>query len=180
MEDDSMSFVKQAAVFVFACAMMLAPHAGFAQSSGTAKPGDKESLMKASEALIAAEVAGDKDAMNRIFTADFVHIHASNEVMTRQQYLDSFQPRNYANIDLRDERVNFYLNGTLAVIDGHSINTNIRNGVVAPPGNPNAFVEVWVIQNGQWRLAQWIAILLRPLAQKPAAPVESPSASTKY
>ena len=138
---------------VVSCALMLAPGAVFGQGGSKDLSADKPALMKASDELIQAEIKGDIDAMNRLFTPDYTHNHAGGIIENKAQYMKRFNPVQYAALDLSEEQVRFY--GVTAVIVGHAQITSIHDGKVTPP-TQNIFLEVWVHEDGNWRCAAWV------------------------
>ena len=100
----------------------------------------------AEEARCAGLIAGDRAALERLYTDDFVYVHSSGRVEQRASYVSSVTSgenpfRSFNHSDLRIDVL-----GDVALMTG-TVEMQRSKGTVV-----FLFVEVWLRQDGGWRL----------------------------
>jgi hypothetical protein len=115
-------------------------------------------VLKAQDDLAKAEISGDEDVLNRIFTDGFTHTHSTGWVQEKDGFVKSLLHGQsiYKAIDFSDVVVRF-ANSTTALVTGHVAITTKRSS------NEDTFMEVFVLENGAWRCAAWVTT---PLPRK--------------
>jgi hypothetical protein len=136
--------------------LLLMPGRLFAQQARTASM--ESQVLKAQDDLVKAEISGDEDALNRIFTDGFTHTHSTGWVQEKEGFVKSLLHGQsiYKALDFSDVVVRF-ANNTTALVTGRVAITTKR------ASNEDTFMEVFVLENGAWRCAAWVTT---PLPKK--------------
>jgi hypothetical protein len=153
-------FIKGLSVLAIACAMAFV---AVPSSSQTSKGEEREQqVLKAENELNIAQEHADLAAMDHLYADNYTHTHTTGLVQPKADFINGFKTgqRVYNSIEVVDSKVRFYSEIT-AVVTGHL--KLAANGVPADP-NPDAFMEVWVRDQGAWRCAA--SALTRPPANK--------------
>jgi hypothetical protein len=126
----------------------------FAEAANKAKV--EQELIKLNQEMAAAEVRGDIPALERLFTDDYTHSHAVGVLEKRADFLDDIKAgrRKYSALDLSEVEVRAYT--ASAIITGH---VHIKN---LTGDTQNLFLDVWVLQQGKWRMAAWVTTRIPP------------------
>jgi ketosteroid isomerase-like protein len=125
-----------------------------------------ESQVKAlSEGWVAAELRGDTAFLAGVLADDFVGIGPRGFMLTKDEWIQRHQSGalRYAALTLDDVRVRAY--GEAAVLVGREAQTATYQGQ-AVPGEFRT-TQIWVRQQGSWRLA---GVQYSPIMPLPAAP----------
>ena len=139
------------------CGFLLAiPGRSSAQQARTSSM--ESQVLKAQDDLVKAEISGDEDALNRIFTDGFTHTHSTGWVQEKEGFVKSLLHGQsiYKALDFSDVVVRFANNAT-ALVTGRVALTTKRSS------NEDTFMEVFVLENGAWRCAAWVTT---PLPKK--------------
>lgn len=107
----------------------------------------------ASDAWLAALVAGDADAMDRLLTPDFTYVHSTGTLDTREFLIDAFRSgrRKYTQYSADGVEARAYP-GTVLVTGVSHIRLNPRGEEMKIDAR---FMSVWVDQGGSWKMAAW-------------------------
>jgi hypothetical protein len=153
--------VRSVFLWAFAGVLLIMPGRSFARQSAASNI--ETEVLKAQDDLVKAEIRGDRDALNRIFTDGFTHTHSTGWVQEKAGFVTSFEPGQsiYKALDFTDVVVQIASSNT-AVVTGHVLITTQRSS------NEDAFLEVFVLDKGTWRCAAWATT---PLPKK--APTSS-------
>ncbi len=107
----------------------------------------------ASDAWLAALLAGDADTLDRLTTPDFTYVHSSATLDTREFFLDAFRSgrRRYIRYEAEGVEVRTYA--------GASLVTGLVHIRLNPRGEEmrieTRFIAVWVQEGGAWRMTAW-------------------------
>jgi ketosteroid isomerase-like protein len=108
----------------------------------------------------------DLDSLNRLLSDTYVQTDLRGKVEERSPWLEYFKPFAQAvhageahfNISFSDQRVRVY--GSAAIVTGAATFTGNMKGRAVD--NHIRFTNVWVKENGAWRLASYQATILEP------------------
>ena len=130
---------------------------------GDARARDDQEVLKMNAECNDAELRADVVAMNRCETDDFTHTHANGMVEYKTGYIQGVGSgaHKFLTLDMSDLHVRSY--GDSAIVEGHIHLRANNSGKIADVHN--AFMTVWVKEQGKWREAAWIAVGLP--AEKP-------------
>jgi hypothetical protein len=148
-------------VFLSAIAgvLLLAACPSFGQQ--TLVPSVESAVLKAQDDLVQAEIRGDRDALNRIFTDGFTHTHSTGMVQGKAGYVKLFDTGSIYKSFGFSHVVVQVLNPSTAVVTGNVVITTIKSS------NEDAFLEVFVLQDKAWRCAAWVTT---PIQERAPAP----------
>src|ERR1700690_105334 len=120
--------------------LLVMPGRSSAQQSRTASM--EGQVLKAQDDLVKAEISGDEDALNRIFTDGLTHTHSTGWVQEKEGFVKSllhgqsiYMALNFSDVVVRFE------NNTTAMVTGHVAITTKRSS------NEDTFMEVFVLEN---------------------------------
>ena len=115
--------------------------------------GDAGRIRNLQQRRFQAMIAGDVAALDEILADDVVYTHASGEVETKQQFLESVASHRIEYQSLEASEVTVRVFGTAAVITGRG-SMEIRR---AGQGKSFAFrfIEVYANRDGRWQMAAW-------------------------
>jgi len=123
-------------------------------AAGPARAADeKQAVLDAQDRRWKATVDADVETLGRMTTDDMTYTHSSARVDTRASFLDSLKSgrADYQSIVPEERGVRLY--GDAAVVAG------IAHVLVKAEGNDIdvrlRFTELYVKQDGQWRMAMW-------------------------
>jgi hypothetical protein len=148
-------------LFVFSWGMMLIPGTCFGQASVAASAARStpdgsnneqiiRQVMKLNEEMVAAQVRGDAVAIEKFLADDYTKMHEVGAVQTRAEFLKDNYPGRYLAIDLSDVTGRVY--GTTAILMGHTRTKRAKNET------RTSFMDVWVQQNGTWKVVVWATV----------------------
>jgi hypothetical protein len=157
----SMSVIRWFLIRFVLCALAIAFCTVFGEGSlrsWRSTGNTEQQLIKLNEHLVAAEVRRDMNALDDLFTADYVHVHTNGWVESRADFLNDFKSgkRIYHSVDLHDVHAQVYHQTALIVGNAH-----VRSMSGSEKDNLNRFLAVWVQQQGKWRLAAWVTTRLQ-------------------
>lgn len=109
-------------------------------------------ITRREDALFAAMVAMDFQALDGLLAADLSYVHSTGVVETKAEYLAAL-PRG-----LYEYGAITRLNGFTQMFDGVAITRGMIEMVVGAGGSAKGMIRlqhalVWVAQGGQWRLS---------------------------
>jgi ketosteroid isomerase-like protein len=116
---------------------------------------DEQEILKTRSEWLEAYYKGDTETLARIETSDFVVIH--DRVIENRRVYPPMQnaakagrwfPKGSANIDTE---LRVRVQGNVAVVSGRGWD-KIPGRIEEPPQNIKAYSEVWVNQDGRWRI----------------------------
>jgi hypothetical protein len=154
-------FIRNWMVLVFSWGMMLVPGSAFGQGSVAASavratPDASKNdqivrqVMKLNEEMVAAQVRGDAVAIEKFLADDYSKMHEVGAVQTRAEFLKDNFPGRYLAIDLSDVTGRVY--GSTVILMGHTRTKRARNET------RTSFTDVWVEQNGTWKVVMWATV----------------------
>jgi len=122
-------------------------------------------VLAAQDARFAATIKADVAALGAMMTDDLTYTHSSGVTETRAELLDGIRSGKYAyrSIESKDRRVR--LHGDAAIVSGTA-------HVVIEPGGKRTeidlyFSELYLKQDGAWRMALWQSTRLPAVAPRP-------------
>jgi hypothetical protein len=119
----------------------------------------EQAVREATQRWLDATVQADTDALEGMLEAGYTFTHATTAISdTREQWLESFRSgrRRYKSWTISDVNVRMFASAAIMTGRGHQ-------EVVRDDGIFNlytSFTNVWVEQDGQWKLAVWQATLV--------------------
>ena len=148
-------FIRLVLVVVFSCVLTLVPGLSFGQGAGAPSGAAKlagalgQQLLKWNEEMLAAQVRGDIAALDQLLTDDYTRLHAVGAVETKAEFLNGLKEPHFLAIQTSDVTVRVY--GSTAILVGHALVKRVGD-----PDDHTTFMDVWVQQNGKWRVAAWV------------------------
>ena len=160
-------------VFVFSAAVMLAPGLSFGQEAGLVPAsrgtsavskdnGLEQQLLRLNREMLDAQIRGDIAALDQFLTDDFTRTHAAGGVQSKADFLSSDVVRElpgapvgspkmprFLAFDLSNVKVRLY--GTSAILTAQALVKRAGD-----PDDHTTFLNVWVLQDGKWRVAAWV------------------------
>jgi len=120
-------------------------------NKSTLEETEKTEVLKVEAEVNKALLAGDAEALGRIYTDDLSYTNQIGEMLTKSEVLAGLKSGNIKlpSLGRKDIRLQAF-DGTV-VLTGISTSTLRYKGVVT--NNPRRFANVYVKQNGEWRLA---------------------------
>lgn len=140
---------------ILAVTLALTMLAGSPQTTtSAASEGAGQAVRAAETARIAALVANDFAALDRILGDDLTYTHSSAQTDTKAQFIDALKAgkTRYVAMDPIDPQVRVY--GTTAVMNGR-MNVRILTNGQPVPLIPLTFTSVWVQRDGRWQFVAW-------------------------
>lgn len=140
---------------ILAVTLALTMLAGSPQAmTSAASEGAGQAVRAAETARIAALVANDFAALDRILGDDLTYTHSSAQTDTKAQFIDALKAgkTRYVAMDPIDPQVRVY--GTTAVMNGR-MNVRILTNGQPVPLIPLTFTSVWVQRDGRWQFVAW-------------------------
>jgi uncharacterized protein (TIGR02246 family) len=133
-----------------------------------ASAGAEQAVLAAHDARLAATMRGDVAALATMMTDDLTYTHSSGVTETKAEFLDGLKSGKYVYraIEAKNRRVR--LRGDAAVVSGPC-------HIVIEPGGTRTeidlyFSELYVREDGRWRMALWQSTRLPAAAAPTAAP----------
>ncbi len=120
----------------------------------------EQAVRSALQRWLDAAKAGDIEALDRLLTPDYTYTHASSGIAdSRETWLNIFRPesptfRKYPKYEVSDLTFRFYPG--VAIVFGHGYQEIVRP-TVAEVVLITTFTNVWVEQDGEWKIAAWQA-----------------------
>jgi uncharacterized protein (TIGR02246 family) len=111
-----------------------------------------EAVKAAEKAWASATVAGDEAALKKLLADDLTYTHSTGQTDSKEVFIDNLKTgtRKYLKLDHDSMDVRMY--GNAAVLTATAqVETSQKDGKTNPAHL--RFLHVWVLQNGQWRLA---------------------------
>jgi hypothetical protein len=118
-------------------------------TQGQAAPtNDSDAVRQTEKRFHQAFVAADTKAFDALLTHEFVWMHGTGEVATKQQLIESFRSgkASYKRDEIDNIKVTLY--GTAAVVVGHNVRQLGRGEVL-----DFNYTTTYVRQDGEWRIA---------------------------
>jgi hypothetical protein len=121
--------------------------------------GTEQTLRELLQRWLDATVCADADALEGMLEKGYTFTHATTAITdTREEWLESFRSgrRHYKSWTVSDVTVRLFESAAVMTGRGHQ-------EVVREDGIFNldtSFTNVWVDQDGQWKLAVWQATLV--------------------
>jgi ketosteroid isomerase-like protein len=117
--------------------------------------GDVRAVLEADDLRRAASVAGDVDALEQLFTADFTYTHSNGFREGRTAYLARIRAAQvrYLNVVRREAQVRVY--AEVALVDGLASMTYQLPSQAAPNTLETLYLAVWLRSAGRWRMAAY-------------------------
>jgi ketosteroid isomerase-like protein len=129
-------------------------------AAGRGADAQEHPAQRADRARFDAMIKADTAALTDLLSADLTYVHSSGVLETRDEYVEAIRSGKYKykKVDLEDVKVRAYGDTALvsgkATIDvnsgGNDVHTVLR------------FLEVWVKQDGKWRMSAWQSTRLNP------------------
>jgi ketosteroid isomerase-like protein len=132
--------------------LLAAALAGLAAAPG-GRAADSEiekEILALEEAQNQAFVKGDADALDRIYADELAWTNQNGELLTKAQILADIRSGKQKYNSVRHDDVRLHVYGNTVVATGHSTSSVIYKGQAV--SRPRRFTNVYVNQNGQWRL----------------------------
>jgi len=111
---------------------------------------EKTQVLKVEAQVNKALVAGDTDVLGRIYADDLSYTNQIGEVLTKSEVLAGLKTGNIKLPTLGRQDIRLHAFDGTVVLTGISTSTLRYKGVVT--NKPRRFANVYVKQNGQWRL----------------------------
>jgi uncharacterized protein (TIGR02246 family) len=115
---------------------------------------------KADRARFEAMIKADTAALTELLSPDLTYVHSSGVLESRDEYVEAIRSGKYKykKVDLEDVKVRAYGDTALvsgkATIDVNSAGNDVHSVL--------RFLDVWVKQDGKWRMAAWQSTKLNP------------------
>jgi ketosteroid isomerase-like protein len=123
-------------------------------------PNDQEQAVRtATQRWLDATVRADADALDGMLTEGYTFTHATTAITdSRDEWLESFRSgrRRYKSWQISDTTVRLF--GGTAIMTGRGHQEVVRDDGIF--NLYTSFTNVWVQQDGAWRLAVWQATLV--------------------
>jgi len=121
---------------------------------GADTAGAEQAVRSAEAARVAALVANDFAALDRILGDDLTYTHSSAQTDGKQQFIATLKggKTKYVSLDTLESQLRVY--GNTAVMTGRMDVRILTNGQPVPL-IPLKFTSVWVRRNGQWQFVAW-------------------------
>lgn len=116
-------------------------------------------VIAADDERIRATLAGDIEALRRLYAEDLVYVHASGVQDSQGSLLANVKDGPVRYRDLRREQALVRVFGVTAVMNGSFTADVVMNG--ADRSFPASFTSVWVRRDGRWTMAAWQATSVR-------------------
>jgi ketosteroid isomerase-like protein len=119
----------------------------------------EQAVREATQRWLDATVRADADALGRMLDPGYTFTHATTAITdTREEWLESFRSgqRRYKRWDISDVSVRLFPGTAIMTGRGHQ-------EVVRADGIfdlRTSFTNVWIEQDGNWKLAVWQATLV--------------------
>ncbi|HEY3697078.1 nuclear transport factor 2 family protein [Phenylobacterium sp.] len=132
-----------------------------APMSDEAQQSVARAVLEADDRRRAATMAGDADALEALLTPDFTYTHNTGFREGRAAYVARVRNRQVEYVSMERLFAGVRVHGGVALVDGLASMTNR-----APPAGPlrtskTLYLAVWVLSNGQWRMAAYASTLAR-------------------
>jgi 2-iminobutanoate/2-iminopropanoate deaminase len=115
-----------------------------------ANPKIEQELLKANREYDAAIVAGDANALNKIFADEFVYTNPDGEVRNKAQQLAFARSGDLKLESGTSDQVKVRVYGNMAVMTGRFTAKGLFKGKSLEINE--RYTTVWIKQNGRWRL----------------------------
>jgi Domain of unknown function (DUF4440) len=116
-------------------------------SSWTAEPSPsvKEAVLNAESAWKAAVLKGDRNALDKLLSADLSYTHSSAKTQTKEQFIQDATSgaTSYKSIDFEDTKLRQY--GEVVVVTHSAVITTAQTGT-----SHLYLTEVWAHEGGRW------------------------------
>jgi uncharacterized protein (TIGR02246 family) len=132
----------------------------FVASTGRLAGAQEHPAEKADRARFEAMIKADTAGLTDLLSADLTYVHSSGVLESRDEYVEAIRSGKYKykKVDLEDVKVRAYGDTALvsgkATIDVTSSGNDVHSVL--------RFLDVWVKQDGKWRMAAWQSTRLNP------------------
>ena len=119
----------------------------------------EQAVHEATQRWLEATVRADADSLDELLDEAYTFTHATTAITdTREEWLESFRSgrRRYKTWEISDVSVRLF--PCAAVMTGHGHQEVVRESGVFDLNT--SFTNVWIEQNGQWKLVVWQATLM--------------------
>jgi len=106
----------------------------------------KKQILRLEDIQHEAFVKGDADAIDRIYADDASLTYADGKMITKAQLLADIRSGKHKLFQVTHDDLNMHIYGNTVVVTGHSTATGTMYNT------PRRLTNVYVKQNGQWRL----------------------------
>lgn len=119
--------------------------------AATAQDGSAAAIASVDASWNRLRLASDVDGLSRLLLDDWVLTHSDGRVEDKAGYLADLRKRTRINhaIDNFDVQVRRY--GDTAIVTGRTVQSGV--GSTGPFSGQFRFTRVWVLREGQWRMA---------------------------
>jgi ketosteroid isomerase-like protein len=133
-------------------ALLAAPLAAHAQAPAAKNDKATQELIDFRNRYIEAEEKRDTAYLDKILADDFFALNPQGRLLNKAQQLENLKrpDRTLKVTNARDTHVQFYGNGTVAVLTEHVTVDGVDKGV--PFGGELRFLRVFAKQNGEWKV----------------------------
>jgi ketosteroid isomerase-like protein len=118
-------------------------------TSWTAEPSSsvKEAVLNAESAWKDAVLKGDRNALDKLLSADLSYTHSSAKTQTKEQFIQDVMSgaTSYKSIDLENTKLRQY--GEVVVVTHSAVITTTQTGT-----SHLYLTEVWAHEGGRWQM----------------------------
>ena len=119
--------------------------------AATVAAADRASIEQLDKNWVKAVLAKDFAALDRMYTDDIVYAHASGVVDTKASYMEKVKSGKQVYKAMDQRKVSVRLHGDAAITHSWMRVTGVN--AQGPFDDKVMMVHLWVMKNGQWRLA---------------------------
>jgi ketosteroid isomerase-like protein len=119
-----------------------------------AEPAPKE-LIAADDARVAATLAIDKAAMEKIFTDDLRYAHSNGNVDTKQSFIETLTSGKNKYLKLDYIERNFSLTSPDVALMTGQVRVKTESAAKGTNEFTLIFLGVWKLENGTWKFHAW-------------------------
>jgi ketosteroid isomerase-like protein len=120
------------------------------ESGSTLAEANKNQVLEVEAEVDKALLAGDTNVLGRIYADDLSYTNQIGEILTKGQVLAGLQTGTIKLPTLGRQDIRLHAFGNTVILTGISTSTLRYKGVVSD--RPRRFANVYVKQNGQWKL----------------------------
>jgi len=115
---------------------------------------------KADRARFEAMIKADTATLADLLSPDLTYVHSSGVLESRDEYVEAIRSGKYKykKVDLEDVKVRAY--GDTALVSGKATIDVTSSGNEVH--SVLCFLDVWVKQDGKWRMSAWQSTRLNP------------------
>jgi len=111
----------------------------------------RQQILAMEHGLEQALAANDMETLGRIYSDEYVYTNASGELLTKSQFLADLQSHKHKILEVKHDDIQLHVYENTVVVTGISTSKFEYKGAVT--AGPRRFTNVYVKQEGQWKLA---------------------------